>query len=128
MTTIRDDFFVDILDTFADIASPAVYQPKAAGEAGLVPAARGGRAIETLALVENRQTEAESRAQLEVAEIRIPARDVVSPQIDDVIVVDGEQWQHRPSTDQSIQRRRLGPFWILRCRREVRATVGGGGR
>jgi hypothetical protein len=126
--SIRDDFADDILDGFADFASPAMYQPKAAGEAAAVPASRGGRAIETLVLVENRQTEAESRALLEVAEIRIPARDVASPQIDDVIVVDGEEWQHRPSTDQSIQRRRLGPFWILRCRREVRATVGGGGR
>lgn len=126
--SIRDDFDADLLDAFADLASPAVYRPKASGEAAAVPANRGGAAIETLARVENRQTEAESRAQMEVAEIRIPARDVASPQIDDVIVVDGEEWQHRPSTDQSIQRRRLGPFWILRCRREVRATVGGGGR
>lgn len=126
--SIRDDFDADILDAFADIASPAIYRPRAAGEAAGFPAGQGGAAVETMALVENRQTEAESRALLEVAEIRIPARDVASPQIDDVIVVDGEEWQYRPSTDQSIQRRRLGPFWILRCRREVRATVGGGGR
>ncbi|NDY56656.1 hypothetical protein G3N56_07855 [Desulfovibrio sulfodismutans] len=128
MTTYRDDFFEDSVAEFSDSASPAVYRPRAAGEAAGFPAAQGGAAVETLAVVENRQTEAESRAQMEVAEIRIPARDVASPQIDDVIVVDGEEWQHRPSTDQSIQRRRLGPFWILRCRREVRATVGGGGR
>ena len=94
--------------------SPAVYRPAV------------GAPVETFAMVENRQTEVETRIRGEFAEIRIPARDVPAPATDDSIVADGEEWQVRPSTDQFILRRKTGPFWILRCRRDLRPTMKGG--
>jgi hypothetical protein len=93
---------------------PAVYRPKAGGEVG------------TYAQVENRQTETEARVRGEFAEIRVPARDVPDPAVDDVVEVAGVVWQMRPSTDQFIQRRQDGPFWVVRCRTGLRATLAGG--
>lgn len=93
---------------------PAVYRPKGGGE------------VATYAQVENRQTETEARVRGEFAEIRIPARDVPDPAIDDAIEVAGVVWQMRPSTDQSITRRKDGPFWVVRCRKDLRPTLSGG--
>ncbi|MDQ7832044.1 MAG: hypothetical protein RDU30_09940 [Desulfovibrionaceae bacterium] len=118
MTTILDDFADDILDAFADIASPAVYQPKAAGEAAGFPAAQGGAAVATFARITHEQAESESRSNLVIAEARVPARDVPAPQVDDVIEVDGVTWTCRKSSGQQIQRLREGPFWIIRVTRE----------
>ena len=92
----------------------AVYRPKAGGE------------VATYAQVENRQTETEARVRGEFAEIRVPARDVPDPAIDDAIEVAGVVWQMRPSTDQFIQRRQDGPFWVIRCRTGLRTTLAGG--
>lgn len=117
--SIRDDFFADILAEFLDSASPAVYRPRAAGEAAGFPAGQGGAAVETFVRIDNEQAESESRANLTIAEARFPARDVPDPQVDDVIEVDGVAWTFRKSSGQQIQRLREGAFWIVRVSRET---------
>ena len=112
--TLRDDFAADILDGFRDLAEPAVYRPKS-----------GANPIDTYALIESYQIEVETRARGEFASIRIPITDIPHPAIDDIIVINEEEWQVRPSTDQQIERYRKYPFWILRCRRHVLLTLGG---
>lgn len=115
--SIRDDFDADLLDAFADLASPAVYRPRAAGEAAGFPAGQGGAAVATFARIDNEQAESESRANLVIAEARFPARDVPDPQVDDVIEVDGVAWTFRKSGGQQIQRLREEAVWIVRVSR-----------
>ncbi len=92
---------------------PAIYRPKAGGE------------VATYAQLENEQRESEARARGDFAEVRLPARDVADPAVDDVVVVDGLEWQMRQSTDQSIIRRKDGPFWVVRLRRNLKPIPGG---
>jgi len=112
--SLRDDFEDDILVAFEDLAESALYLPKAGGQ------------IVTLAMVEGRRLDSGRLARGEYATLRLPVRDVPAPEVDDLIQVDGETWQHRPATDETDIRSRSGPFWLLACRRELRATPGGG--
>jgi len=114
--TLRDDFAADILDGFEDLAQTCIYQPA------------DGPAVSTLALVEDRRLAAGSRARGEYATLRVPMRDVETPQIDDTFLVAGETWQYRPEPEQSESRKESFPFWILSCRRGVMPTLSGGSR
>lgn len=116
--TPTERFEARILAAFPRLpgVSPAVYRPKAGGE------------VATYAHVENEQRESENRARGDFAEVRLPARDVPDPAVDDAIVVDGVEWQMRQPPDQSVIRRKDGPFWVVHCRKGLRPTLAGGGR
>ncbi|MGE4536647.1 MAG: hypothetical protein AB7D37_06185 [Desulfovibrio sp.] len=116
MVTMREQFEASILNALPHIPGfqPAEYRPKE------------GDPVATFAMIETQQRETERLVRGMYAEIRIPVRDVPSPDIDESIVIDGECWTIRPSTDQSIQMRKVWPFWVVRCRRDIRPVPGGG--
>jgi|GEM_PF-5366137 len=116
MLTVREQFEASILAALPSLPGfqPAEYRPKT------------GDPVATYAMIESKQRESERLARGTYAEIRIPIRDVSEPEIDDVLVINGESWTVRPSTDQSIQMREAWPFWIVRCRKDLRPVPGGG--
>lgn len=95
---------------------PATYRPKAGGE------------VATYAKIEDRAVAVERGIRGEYAMIRLPARDVPAPGVDDLIEVDGQTWQHRPGPAGDTLCRRSGPFVLLACRRELHPTLAGGGK
>lgn len=112
--TIAVDFAADILDAFAELASPAVYRPRAAGEAAGFPAGQGGAAVETPALVGERLVRNTSGEFGTVAEIRVPAAQVPDPRPGDVIEIIGVSWEVLNLPGETAIRGGR-PLWILYC-------------
>ena len=112
--TLRDDFAADILDGFEDLAQTCIYQPA------------DGPAVSTLALIEDRRLATGSRARGEYVTVRVPMRDVGTPQIDDTFLIAGETWQYRQNQDSNEERKDAWPFWLLYCRKVGSVSLTGG--
>jgi hypothetical protein len=110
------DIEAEILDLFPDTpgAWPAVYRPVV------------GDAVETFAALKDCRRATGGRVRGKYATLRLPMRDVPTPEIGDVIVINGTRWEYCQNQDVLDENKEDWPFWLLHCRDKDAMGLTGG--